>query len=244
MLRAVLFDLDDTLFDHRQCSRLALSNLHRAYPEFRGQPFAVFERLHAEYLDDLHPRVVAGELPLDRAREERFRRLFATAGASPEPSVVAGAAAAYRDSYLTVRQPIAGAAELLAAVHARARIAIVTNNLLDEQRDKLRHCGLDRFVDELVVSGETGMSKPDPRIFQIALERLACAPDETVMVGDSWAADVAGARAAGIRAIWFNPTGRPAPEPGIAIAELRSLEPVEAALAVIFDERGTTTHAD
>ena len=54
------------------------------------------------------------------------------------------------------------------------------------------------------------------------------------MVGDSWAADVLGARAAGIRAIWFNPDRVPSPEPEAGVVELHALEPVDAAVATIF----------
>jgi putative hydrolase of the HAD superfamily len=58
-----------------------------------------------------------------------------------------------------------------------------------------------------------------------------------MMVGDSWAADIEGARAAGIRSIWFNPSGRPMPEPRADVVELRSLEPVEHAVEVILGVR-------
>jgi HAD superfamily hydrolase (TIGR01549 family) len=236
VLRAVLFDLDDTLFDHRICAHTALSDLHSAYPEFHGSPFADFERLHASFLEELHKRVMTGELPLEEARQERFRRLFAALGATPEDAVIVEAAATYRDGYRRIRQPIAGAAALLTAVKARARVGIVSNNLLDEQQEKLRHCRLDNYIDVLVVSEEAGVSKPDPRIFEIALERLACRADEVVMIGDSWAADIAGAVAAGIRPIWFNPLRQPRPEPPMAVevSELYALEPATDVIRVIF----------
>jgi HAD superfamily hydrolase (TIGR01549 family) len=237
MTRAVLFDLDDTLFDHRQCARMALSELHSAHTSFQSTAFEEFERLHATLLEDLHRRVMTGELALDDARQERFRRLFLAVGNNPDDDVVMQAAVAYRDGYRKVRQPVAGAARLLSLVKERALVGIVSNNLLEEQRDKLRHCRLDIYVDVLVVSEEAGMSKPDPKIFAIALDRLGCTATDAVMVGDSWAADVVGAHAAGIRPIWFNPEGKPAPDPDAGIVELRALEPAEAAMARIFGVR-------
>ena len=84
-------------------------------------------------------------------------------------------------------------------VRERAKVGIVSNNLLEEQQDKLRCCELDQYVDVLVVSEEAGISKPDPRIFEIVLDRLRCRPQEAVMIGDSWDADVLGAAAAGIQ---------------------------------------------
>jgi putative hydrolase of the HAD superfamily len=234
LIRAVLFDLDDTLFDHRQCARLALSDLHRAHDAFQTTPFAEFERLHAAFLEELHQRVIAGDLALDEARQQRFRKLFHAVGVTPDEDAVAHAATTYREGYRRLRQPVAGAAPLLDAVRQRARIGIVSNNLLDEQQDKLRHCALDQYIDVLVVSEEAGVSKPDPEIFRIALDRLGCGADEAVMVGDSWAADIAGARAAGIRAVWFNPLGRPSPEPQVEVLEIRTLDPPDMALDAIF----------
>lgn len=239
MTRAVLFDLDDTLFDHRQCARTALADLHQAYELFRMQPFDDFERTHAALLEELHVRVLAGALGLDEARRERFRRLFEASGVVRGTDAVALAASRYREGYQRARGPVPGAAALLGLVKARARVAIVSNNLLDEQREKLKHCGLDQWVDALVVSEEAGVSKPDPRIFAIALERLGCSAHEAVMVGDSWVADVAGARAAGLRAIWFNPLRHPRPGPLSGVAELHTLDPPDEALAAIFSGAGT-----
>lgn len=236
MPTAVLFDLDDTLFDHRQCSRLALSELYGAHEDFQVRTFDEFAGMHARLLEELHGRVLTGEVGLEEAREERFRRLFAAVGMPADDAAVSRAAAAYRDGYRRVRQPVAGAAQLLALVREHARVAIVSNNLLEEQQDKLRHCGLEPYVDVLVVSEEAGRSKPDPGIFAIALERLGCAAADAVMVGDSWAADVLGAQAAGIRAVWFNPRAMPAPDPAATVIELRALEPAAAALAVILGD--------
>jgi putative hydrolase of the HAD superfamily len=91
-------------------------------------------------------------------------------------------------------------------------------------------------VDVLVVSEEAGVSKPHPRIFEIALERAGAGPPEAVMLGDSWRNDVEGARAAGIRAVWFNRDGRDAPDPAVPV--VRSLVPSAETWRVIFGEAG------
>jgi HAD superfamily hydrolase (TIGR01509 family) len=235
MIKAVLFDLDDTLFDHRGCARDALAAVHRSHQRLREVSFDALEHAHAGLLEELHAEVMLGRLPLETARVERFRRLMEAAGTPPDLSLAAAAAALYRDTYRAARRGTSGAAGLLAAIAPRARIAVVSNNLLEEQQDKLRTCGLDRFVDVLVVSEEAGVAKPHPAIFRITLDRLHVSPDEAVMVGDSWEADVAGARAAGIRAIWFNPLGAPTPAGELAVTELRSLDPVDAAVRMILD---------
>lgn len=235
MIRAVLFDLDDTLFDHRQSARTALEAVQACHPSLSTVPFAALERSHARYLEEIHGEVLAGRVGLDDARRERFRRLFGSAGHEPDDELVERAAVTYRDRYRAGRMPIDGAVALLGLVRAHARVGVVSNNLLEEQRDKLRFCKLDRFIDVLVVSEEAGVSKPHPYIFKLALERLECAAADVVMVGDSWAADVVGAQAAGIRPIWFNPDGTPAPTGGEGVEQLRALDPPEPAMRMIFD---------
>ena len=232
----MLFDLDDTLFDHQHGARAALESVRSRHECFRCRPFEEIERAHAALLEELHVEVLAGRLDIDAARIRRFRQLFLAAGVTASDTLVRDAAAQYRRAYVDSRRTVSGAAALLTRVRAGAAVVIVSNNILEEQQNQLQQCGLDTLVDALVVSAEEGISKPDPAIFLRALARVGCAPGAAVMVGDSWAADVAGARAAGVRAVWFNPHALPRPEPADDVAELRSLEPVEAALRTIFGQ--------
>ena len=233
--RAVLFDLDDTLFDHRGCAREALAGVQQEHDALRALPFESLERAHAGFLEELHLDVMVGRVPIESARIERFRRLLEAVGAADAGSRASGLAAIYRETYRGRRRAVAGEAALMAAIKRRATLAIVSNNLLDEQQDKLRACGLEEFVDALVVSEEVGVSKPDPAIFRVALDRLHVRADDAVMVGDSWAADVEGAIAAGIRAIWFNPAGAAAPNIETSVTELRTLEPADAVMRIILE---------
>jgi YjjG family noncanonical pyrimidine nucleotidase len=236
MVRAVLFDLDDTLFDHHACARAALEAVHSAHACFNGLPFDEFERQHARFLEELHLAVLDGRLGIDAAREERFRRLFHAAGVAADEALLQATAAAYRERYLTARRAIDGAATLLPHVRRRARVGIVSNHLLDEQQQKLRHCGLDGHIDALVVSEEVGVSKPHPKIFEVALDRVGVRADEAVMIGDSWSADIVGALTVGIRPIWFNRHRQARPDNHAPVTELYALEPVEPVLAAVFGD--------
>ena len=238
MIKAVLFDLDDTLFDHQHCARMALDDVRSSHDCFGPIAAEALERTHAGILEELHREVMTGRLDLDVARTERFRRLFAFAGVDAAEGLASATAAVYRQRYLAERREVRGATALLQKVRERARVGIVSNNLLEEQQDKLRCCALDQHVDVLVVSEEAGVSKPDPHIFEIALSRLQCRPNEAVMIGDSWTADVVGATAAGIRAIWFQPAMRDAelrlPESRPEVPVITSLEPTPEFLRMIF----------
>jgi FMN phosphatase YigB (HAD superfamily) len=80
------------------------------------------------------------------------------------------------------------------------------------------------LVDALITSEDVGVLKPDPAIYQVALQRLQASPAQTVMVGDNWSADVLGALAVGIRPVWLNRFGAARLLPHVA--ELTSLEPL------------------
>jgi putative hydrolase of the HAD superfamily len=136
---------------------------------------------------------------------------------------------------------VAGALELLGAIRSRARIAIVSNNILEEQLGKIALCGFEGYIDVLAISEAVGVSKPDPAIFEYALRELGASASDAVMIGDSWIADIAGALAAGIRPIWFNRWRRPAPSGTPEVTQISSLTPAAAVLDVIFS---TSTPSD
>jgi len=242
----VFFDLDDTLFDHTHSVQVALRALSDAFPLFARVPITQLAELHATELEAQHLRVLAGELTLDQARLARFTALSRACAqhgraegeiADGADADVARIAEHYRTAYLADRRPVPGALDLLRALRARrptVRIGIITNNVLEEQTEKLRHLGMRDLVDVLVVSEEAGVAKPDPAIFHLALHRAGCATTaEAVMVGDAWATDISGACTAGLRAIWLNRRARPCPQPGVC-AELTSFLPTDTVLAQVL----------
>lgn len=233
-IKAVFFDLDDTLFDHLHSTRAGLQAVCEAYPILRQRSIDMLFADYTRLLDEVHLRVLQGELSIDEARRERFRRFFLLHAPDTENllSVVEHAALLHREQYQANRQVVAGAIALLEHLHTQVKIVVVTNNIVVEQIDKLRYLKLNHLVDELVTSEETGFIKPDPRIFQVALERCACRAEEVVVVGDSWKSDILGAQQAGIRAIWLNRTGLPCPDPQLAL-ELQALEPLAEAVKLI-----------
>ena len=91
MVRAVLFDLDDTLFDHRGCSRDALGAVRRCHERLDAMPLEELEQIHSRLLEQLHGDVMLGMVPLEDARRERFRRLLEAAGATPSDDLVEAA---------------------------------------------------------------------------------------------------------------------------------------------------------
>lgn len=235
MRRALLVDIDDTVVDWIGPAHDAVVSsiaTHRSFAE--RDPAAVADRF-LEIVEETHALWMAGELTVDQLRAERIRRLVRETGNEIDPEEATVLADSYRRAYLAARRPVAGARELLAEVRERGvTIVAVTNNLVSEQEDKLRHTDLRHLFDDLVISEAAGVNKPDPAIFEIALRAAAVQPSEAVMLGDSWENDVVGAVGAGIAAAWLDRRGRGVPDASLPVLALTSLEPaVEVATALL-----------
>ena len=234
-VRAVLIDLDDTLFDHRAAARSALEAVAACDSALGGVPFDALEARHRAILEDLHRAVLSGSMTVDAARELRFRTLVEEQGHTCDAARLDRLTTAYRGAYQSNWSCLPGARELAGELKRRSvLIAIVTNNIVSEQVSKVRRLGLESYVDALVVSEAVGASKPDARIFKYALEKLGVTAGEAVMLGDSWSADIEGALASGIRAIWFNPGNAARPAEHQDVIELSSLEPAGAVADLIL----------
>ena len=233
-LKAVLFDLDDTLYDQQHNSRSALQALYDRYPVVQSVTFEEFEEQHIEFLEHYHLRVLSGEMTLDQARFARFRGLLSLHEPNPDFGMVYSAQALYRETYLANERLIAGTLPLLERLRADGlKIGLLTNSTVNEQTGKIQRLGLVPLLDVVVISEAVGCAKPDPRIFTQTLEKLQCNCEEVIMFGDSWTNDVQGARAVGIRAVWLNRYGRPCPDATLA-NEIVALEPLETVLAALL----------
>jgi putative hydrolase of the HAD superfamily len=103
-------------------------------------------------------------------------------------------------------------------------LGLVTNGPSDLQRDKIDAVGISRYIRAVIISGEHGVAKPDPAIFQLALDALAVGPADTWCVGDGLDTDVAGALSVGTTALWLNRTGQSlADSPVVPHVELESM---------------------
>ncbi|MEM6533291.1 MAG: HAD family hydrolase [Myxococcota bacterium] len=83
-------------------------------------------------------------------------------------------------------------------------LALVSNGSATGQRQKLERAGLDGLFESVVISGDSGVAKPDARAFTLALDALQVAPEDTLFVGDDYHRDIVGARRVGMHALWVN----------------------------------------
>lgn len=201
--KLILLDIDDTIFDFQAGNRNAVNELAA---ELGLASPTIFD----EYQIHNHACWAAlerGEMTQEILHVERFRRFLSAKGRADDPKTVAD-----RFAELLGRQaiPMPGAEEMLAAISARLPIVFLTNGITVIQKARLARSPLTRFVTRVVISQEVGAAKPDPRIFEIALDGVA--PSDALMIGDSIASDILGASNAGIDSCWFNPRKKSRPE--------------------------------
>ncbi len=125
-----------------------------------------------------------------------------------------------RGSYL-----IDGAEDICRYMAQRYTLAILTNGIAEVQRSRLSRSVLHDIIPHIIISEEVGLSKPDPRIFECAMDMLGRPRrDAVLMVGDSLSSDIRGGVNAGIHTCWYNPHGATCCEDLAPTYEIRALE--------------------
>lgn len=220
----VLLDADGTLLDFDAAQTEAFGSalgeaVGRALGRVAGQGRDVdFDRVFRRYREINHgiwAELERGEIDKETLKVERFRRLFS------EFSIDASAAAT-SERYLALlsegAQALAGAEDFVRSLLAAGlSLAIVTNGVSSVQRGRFSRSPLGALVPNLFISEELGAEKPDPAFFAEVFRRLHrpdSARSSVAVMGDSWSADVEGARRYGLDALWFNPGGAPRPDSG------------------------------
>jgi putative hydrolase of the HAD superfamily len=218
-LKAAIFDLDDTIFDHSTVMQASLEHVahdHDLPDGFVPAFLAANKVMWADYEQ--------GKLSRDEIRYGRMGAALAEIG---RPELDAKTLMEeYFAHYSSQQRLFPGALECLRKLGCIIKLGIITNGFVDVQKEKLEKTGLAELVDEVLISEETGMIKPHPDVFKLALERLGVTSEYAVYIGDSYASDIVGAESAGIRTIWFNPRGvAPSGDyKGDIVADWRTLE--------------------
>lgn len=236
MFSAVLFDLDETLIPDEPLSRHAFfitaleltgdesraramgevaareaSALWKTLPSLAGEyatriGHSAMEGLWATY----DPKIQAEaqlEKEVARIRPEVWARALEETGASGDPRKLE-----QRWQSLRAKFPLFDDVdEVLARLRPHTRLAMVTNGVSGLQRRKVNGSGLSHWFDVIAISGELGVGKPDPAIFEWVAKQLGVPKERCAMVGDNPERDVQGGINAGLPTAWvdrgFKPRG-------------------------------------
>lgn len=94
---------------------------------------------------------------------------------------------------------------LLNQMNKYVKMGIITNGSVQRQNAKIKNSKLNSYFETIIISEEVGLSKPDKKIFDLALDELDVVPEDVLFIGDDLVKDVKGPQNAGMTAVWFNP---------------------------------------
>lgn len=234
-VRAVIFDLDDTLIleaavarasmraaasvvpalDPERAEGVVLATARRTWragPHYalcRELGIASWEGLWATF-EGSHPRLLGLREWAPTYRRQVWASTLAELGID-DPALASAAAEAYVEAQRAGHPLLDGAGAVVRALAERVVLGLLTNGPPDIQRLKLERTGLRECFAAVGISGERGVGKPDRAAFAGIVDELGVRPGEAVMVGDSWERDVRGALGAGMSAVWIA-NGRRWPE--------------------------------
>ena len=193
----VLFDLDDTLYGYEPCNQAGLRATWRLLAQFAsGLTYEQFMVVHDEMRDQL-----AAELGGTAACHNRalFFKMMVERLAC-ESSLAIDLHDLYWQQFLEqARAGAGGPLQTLAELTRRGYLlALVSNHVALPQLRKVKTLGMESSFKAIVTSEEAGAEKPEPRIFERALDRLGVHAEEAVFIGDNPTGDIRGAISAGI----------------------------------------------
>lgn len=217
----VFFDLDHTLWDFDKNSALAFQRVflkHKIDLDINAFILA-YEPINLIYWKKYREDLIGKE----QMRKGRLLETFEKLKLSIAHHKIDELAHSYiqelpGDNYL-----LEGTQKILHYLNSKYRLHIITNGFQEVQFLKLKRSKIDTYFQTVTTSDEVGKKKPHPNIFDFALHRAGVEARNSVMIGDSFEADILGANSAGMNTLFFNARGEKVISPYLDIKTLSEI---------------------
>ncbi|HEM2779744.1 TPA: HAD family hydrolase [Streptococcus suis] len=201
-MKALIFDVDDTLYDQIQPFERALERHIEVAREQIEPLYLSFRR----YADEVFEATAIGKMSLKDSHIYRMKHALADFGYQVSEATALAIQIDY-DYFQGQIELSPVFPEIFSWCQAQGIVmGIITNGPYRHQLRKIRTMGLVNWfeLEHVLISGQVGITKPNPAIFQLMEERLGMSGEDICYLGDSFENDVVGAKAANWKAIWFN----------------------------------------
>ncbi|TSD63927.1 noncanonical pyrimidine nucleotidase, YjjG family [Inquilinus sp. KBS0705] len=221
----IFFDLDHTIWDFDKNAEETLHELYGVYKlkEVGLHSADLFIETYTRNNHSLWAQYHTGQITKDELRDARFKKTFTELGLHPD-AIPADFEDAYVNLCPTKTNLFPHAHETLTYLQSKYTMHLISNGFKDSSQLKIDGCNLGGYFQNVIISEVVGANKPDPAIFNHAVELAGTTIAESVMIGDSIEADIRGAMGVSMDAIYFNPFGleKPADVP-VQITHLKEL---------------------
>ncbi|NLM13759.1 MAG: noncanonical pyrimidine nucleotidase, YjjG family [Epulopiscium sp.] len=212
MIKAIFFDLDNTLWDHDKAQEKSIESVYEYLKKlcFISDDKETFAKIYNYCNDKVWDAYKKGKLGHSEVRINRFIDLLEHYNIKNRDLAIE-LNKLYISIYPTWTFLVEGAKELLEELMERYPLGIITNGFPETQAIKLEGSDLKKYFKWIVYSGEVGKAKPHPEIFDYAMDQAHVLHEEILFIGDDFEGDIIGAKEVGIKTIWFNPEGKEEP---------------------------------
>jgi putative hydrolase of the HAD superfamily len=203
----LFFDLDDTLWAFSLNARNTFEEMYFKHKLNRYfDSFQHFYTLYQKRNTELWLEYGDGNITKEELNNQRFLYPLQAVGVSDEVL-----AKTYSDDFFAVIPTKSNlmpyAKELLEYLFPKYNLYILSNGFRELQYHKMRSAGIDGYFKKIILSDDIGVMKPWPQIFYYALSATQSQLADSLMIGDSWDADIMGARGVGMHQIYYNVKG-------------------------------------
>jgi putative hydrolase of the HAD superfamily len=189
-IKAILFDLDNTILDRTNTFRSFTNSFLRSYFD------------HLEMTQDIFDRIIHLDQDGYKDKHELFSELLEELPWKTKP-LETELLNFYSTEYVKNAVLMEHAREVVQHARKKYKTGLITNGRTLIQYGKIDQLGIRNEFDLIIVSEEAGIKKPDPRIFEMAIKQLEVKPEECIYIGDHPVNDIEGAAKIGMETIWM-----------------------------------------
>ncbi|MFI5204098.1 MAG: YjjG family noncanonical pyrimidine nucleotidase [Flavobacteriales bacterium] len=205
-LKGILFDLDHTLWDFAKNSREAMRDVftEEKISESHGIDFDTFHSTYIRVNDYMWGQYRQQHITKEQLRVGRFEEALRQVNVNNN-MLAEKISTRYLQLSPYKTHLFPGTHEVLAYLKTKYTLALVTNGFNEVQYVKIKESGIHPYFHAVVTSEEAGVQKPHKDIFHRACSKIMLPPEDCIMIGDNWEADMEGAKNAGLQRIHFDP---------------------------------------
>ena len=206
----IFFDLDHTLWDFETNSDIAFNTIFEKHnvkvdlQKFLNYYRGINQKYWKLYRDE--------KITKEDLRVGRLKDTFKIIKFDATSSLIDNLSVDYIEYLPNNNQLFEGTHELLDYLKPNYQMHIITNGFNEVQSKKLKNSGLNQYFNQIITSEDAGVKKPNPYIFNYALNKANALSGESIMIGDNWEADIMGAKNAGLDVIFCNFNKEPVSE--------------------------------